>query len=127
MKVIHTVAEMRAARGGVPDLGLVPTMGYLHDGRLSLVRRAKVENTAVVASTFVNPTQFGPNQDLSRYPRDLPRDVGLLEAAGVDLVFVPDAAEIYPPGFDTRVEVGGVTEVLEGAVRPRHFAGVAAS
>ncbi len=125
MKVIHTIAEMRAARGGVPDLGLVPTMGYLHDGHLSLVRRAKAESTAVAVSIFVNPTQFGPNEDLSRYPRNLPRDLGLLEAAGVDLVFVPDAAEIYPPGFDTRVEVGGVTEVLEGAVRPGHFAGVA--
>jgi pantoate--beta-alanine ligase len=125
MKVIHTVAEMRAARGGVADLGLVPTMGYLHAGHLSLVAHAKAQSAAVAVSIFVNPTQFGPNEDLSRYPRDVPRDLGLLEAAGVDLVFVPDAAEIYPPGFDTRIEVGGVTKVLEGAVRPGHFAGVA--
>ena len=125
MKVIHTVAEMRAARAGVADLGLVPTMGYLHDGHLSLVARAKAESAAVAVSIFVNPTQFGPSEDLSRYPRDVPRDLGLLEAAGVDLVFVPDAAEMYPPGFGTTIEVGGVTEVLEGAVRPGHFAGVA--
>ncbi|HEV7384396.1 MAG TPA: pantoate--beta-alanine ligase [Phenylobacterium sp.] len=125
MKVIHTVAEMRAARAGGPDLGLVPTMGYLHDGHLSLVARAKAESAAIAVSIFVNPTQFGPSEDLSRYPRDVPRDLGLLEAAGADLVFVPDAAEIYPPGFDTKIEVGGVTDVLEGAVRPGHFAGVA--
>ncbi len=125
MKVIHTVAEMRAARAGVADLGLVPTMGYLHDGHLSLVARAKAESAAVAVSIFVNPTQFGPSEDLSRYPRDVPRDLGLLEAAGVDLVFVPDAAEMYPPGFGTTIEVGRVTEVLEGAVRPGHFAGVA--
>jgi pantoate--beta-alanine ligase len=125
MKVIHTVAEMRAARAGVADLGLVPTMGYLHAGHLSLVTRARAETTAVAASIFVNPTQFGANEDLSRYPRDLPRDLGLLEAAGVDFVFAPDAAEIYPPGFDTQILVGGVTDGLEGAVRPGHFAGVA--
>ncbi|WP_372786145.1 pantoate--beta-alanine ligase [Phenylobacterium sp.] len=125
MKVIHTVAEMRAARAGAGDLGLVPTMGYLHEGHLSLVRRAKTEGAATAVSIFVNPTQFGPNEDLGRYPRDLPRDLGLLEAEGVDLVFVPDAAEMYPPDFDARIEIGGVTEVLEGAVRPGHFAGVA--
>jgi pantoate--beta-alanine ligase len=125
MKVIHTVAEMRVARAGVADLGLVPTMGYLHDGHLSLVARAKAECSAVAVSIFVNPTQFGPSEDLGRYPRDVPRDLGLLEAAGVDMVFVPDAAEMYPSGFDTTIEVGGVTDVLEGAVRPGHFAGVA--
>jgi pantoate--beta-alanine ligase len=125
MKVIHTVAEMRMARAGAADLGLVPTMGYLHDGHLSLVARAKAECSAVAASIFVNPTQFGPSEDLSRYPRDVPRDLGLLEAAGVDFVFVPDAAEMYPPGFDATIEIGGVTDVLEGAVRPGHFAGVA--
>jgi pantoate--beta-alanine ligase len=125
MKVVRTVAEMRAARHAVGDLGLVPTMGYLHEGHLSLVARARAENAATAASIFVNPTQFGPNEDLARYPRDLPRDLALLEAAGVDLVFVPEAAEIYPPGFATAVEVRGVTDVLEGAVRPGHFAGVA--
>jgi pantoate--beta-alanine ligase len=125
MRVIHTVADMRAARAGSGDLGLVPTMGFLHEGHLSLVARARAESQTVAVSIFVNPTQFGPNEDLSRYPRDLPRDLQLLEAAGVDFAFVPEAAEIYPPGFDTHIVVGGVTDVLEGAVRPGHFAGVA--
>jgi len=125
MQVIETVAEFRAARAGLGDLGLVPTMGYLHEGHLSLVARARAECATVAVSIFVNPTQFGPNEDLARYPRDLPRDLGLLEAAGVDLVFAPPPAEVYPPGFDTVVEVRGVTDVLEGAVRPGHFAGVA--
>ncbi|WP_407072649.1 pantoate--beta-alanine ligase [Phenylobacterium sp.] len=126
MKVLTTVAEMRAARaelGG--DLGLVPTMGYLHEGHLSLVARSRADNPATAATIFVNPTQFAPNEDLARYPRDLPRDLGLLEAAGVDLVFAPQPAEMYPPGFDATVTIGGVTDVLEGAVRPGHFAGVA--
>jgi pantoate--beta-alanine ligase len=125
MRVLRTVAEMRAARAGLPDVGLVPTMGYLHAGHLSLVARAKAECGAVATSIFVNPTQFGPNEDLSRYPRDMPRDLAQLEAAGVDLVFAPEAEAMYPPGFDIRIEVSGVTEVLEGAVRPGHFSGVA--
>ena len=125
MQVIHTVAAMRAARACVADLSLVPTMGYLHEGHLSLVARAKADGAPVAASIFVNPTQFGPNEDLSRYPRDVPRDLELLEAAGVDFAFVPEASEMYPPEFDIRIEVGAVTEVLEGAVRPGHFAGVA--
>ena len=125
MRVIETVAEMRAARAGIGNLGLVPTMGYLHEGHLSLVTRAKAECDTVAASIFVNPTQFGPAEDLARYPRDLPRDLQLLEAAGVDLVFAPEPAQMYPPGFDTAIAVGGVTDVLEGAVRPGHFAGVA--
>ena len=125
MRVIETVAEFRAARAGAGDLGLVPTMGYLHDGHMSLVARAKAECAAVAVSIFVNPTQFAPNEDLARYPRDLPRDLGLLGPAGVDLVFAPAPQEIYPAGFDTTVEVRGVTDVLEGAVRPGHFAGVA--
>jgi len=125
MRVIETVAEFRTARAQAADLGLVPTMGYLHQGHLSLVAQAKAECSTVAVSIFVNPTQFGPNEDLARYPRDLPRDLGLLEAAGVDLVFAPQPAEVYPPGFDTVVEVRGVTDVLEGAVRPGHFAGVA--
>ncbi|HEX5263977.1 MAG TPA: pantoate--beta-alanine ligase [Phenylobacterium sp.] len=125
MRVINTVADMREARAGATDLGLVPTMGYLHEGHLSLVARAKAECGTTAVSIFVNPTQFAPNEDLARYPRDLPRDLGLLEAAGVDLVFAPEASEVYPTGFATSVEVGGVTDVLEGAVRPGHFAGVA--
>jgi pantoate--beta-alanine ligase len=125
MQVLKTVAAFRAARAGLGDLGLVPTMGFLHAGHLSLVERARAENPAVAASIFVNPTQFGPSEDLARYPRDLPRDLDLLEAAGVNLVFAPEAEEMYPPGFDLSIQVGGVTEVLEGAVRPGHFAGVA--
>src|ERR1700761_9075798 len=117
MKVIKTVAEFRAARGAIGDLGLVPTMGFLHAGHISLVERARAENPAVAATIFVNPTQFGPNEDLARYPRDLPRDLSLLEAAGCDLVFTPEPAEIYPQGFDAAIIVGGVTEGLEGAVR----------
>jgi pantoate--beta-alanine ligase len=125
MRVIHTIAAMREARATVSDLGLVPTMGYLHEGHLSLVTRARTESAAVAVSIFVNPSQFGPNEDLGRYPRDVPRDLCLLEAAGVDLVFVPDVAEMYPPGFETRIDVGGVADVLEGAARPGHFVGVA--
>jgi pantoate--beta-alanine ligase len=126
MKVLTTVADMRAARAELDgELGLVPTMGYLHEGHLSLVARSRAENPATTATIFVNPTQFAPSEDLARYPRDLPRDLGLLEAAGVDLVFAPEPAEMYPPGFDATVTIGGVTEVLEGAVRPGHFAGVA--
>ncbi|HEX3366582.1 pantoate--beta-alanine ligase [Phenylobacterium sp.] len=125
MQVLKTVAAFRAARAGCGDLGLVPTLGFLHEGHLSLVARARAENAAVAVSIFVNPTQFGPNEDLARYPRDLPRDLRLLEAAGVDLVFAPAPAEMYPPRFDLSIQVGGVTDVLEGAVRPGHFAGVA--
>ncbi|THD66909.1 pantoate--beta-alanine ligase [Phenylobacterium sp.] len=128
MQVLKTVAAFRAARAAraeVGDLGLVPTMGFLHEGHLSLVTRARAENTAVAASIFVNPTQFGPHEDLARYPRDLDRDLRLLEAAGADLVFTPEPAEMYPPGFDLSILVGGVTDVLEGAVRAGHFAGVA--
>ncbi len=125
MKVLKTVAQMRAARATTGDLGLVPTMGFLHAGHLSLVERARAENPAVAATIFVNPTQFGPNEDLARYPRDLPRDLAQLEAAGCDLVFTPEPTEMYPPGFDATITIGGVTDVLEGAVRPGHFAGVA--
>ena len=126
VRVVETVAAMRAARAALSgSVGLVPTMGYLHEGHLSLVRAARRENDAVVVSIFVNPTQFGPREDLSTYPRDLRRDLALLERESVDLVFAPDAAEVYPPGYGTYVEVGGVTERLEGAARPGHFRGVA--
>jgi pantoate--beta-alanine ligase len=127
MQVIETVAEMRAPRRALPSpVGFVPTMGYLHAGHLSLAQAARAECASVIASIFVNPTQFGPNEDLSRYPRDLPRDLDLLASAGVDLVFAPSAAEMYPAGFATWVEPGGVlTERLEAAARPGHFRGVA--
>ncbi|HEX3270673.1 MAG TPA: pantoate--beta-alanine ligase, partial [Ktedonobacterales bacterium] len=127
MRVIETVAEMRAARRAMASpVGFVPTMGYLHAGHLSLARAARAECATVVASIFVNPTQFGPSEDLSRYPRDLPGDLDLLASAGVDLVFAPSTAEIYPAGFVTHVEPGGVvTERLEAASRPGHFRGVA--
>lgn len=104
---------------------MVPTMGYLHDGHLALVDRARAECDAVVVSIFVNPTQFGPNEDLDAYPRDVDRDLALLEAAGVDLVFTPGVGDIYPSGAATWVDVGGVADVLEGAHRPGHFRGVA--
>lgn len=125
MQVVTTLAELRTARKGlVGSLGLVPTMGALHAGHLSLVRRAKKECTHVAVSIFVNPTQFGPKEDLSKYPRDLPRDLALLEAEGVDLVWTPTPADVYPPNFQTWVEVEGLTLPLEGAVRPGHFRGV---
>jgi len=127
MRVIETVAEMRAARRELASpVGFVPTMGYLHAGHLSLAQAARAESANVVTSIFVNPTQFGPNEDLSRYPRDLPRDLDLLTSAGVDLVFAPSAAEMYPTGFATYVEPGGIiSERLEAASRPGHFCGVA--
>lgn len=125
MKVVSTIAEVRAARADMPSLGLVPTMGFLHPGHLSLVKRAKAECGLAAASIFVNPTQFGPNEDFGRYPRARERDLALLEAEGCDLVFTPEVAEIYPQGFDASIEIGGVTEGLEGAARPGHFAGVA--
>jgi pantoate--beta-alanine ligase len=100
-------------------------MGFLHEGHLSLVRRAREDNASVVVSIFVNPTQFGPNEDLQSYPRDMPRDLSLLQQAGVDAVFAPEPAEMYPPGFNTWVTVEGITSRLEGATRPGHFRGVA--
>jgi pantoate--beta-alanine ligase len=106
-------------------LGLVPTMGALHDGHLSLVRHARANNESMVASIFVNPTQFGPSEDFASYPRSLQRDLELLEAEGTDLVFVPPPSEVYPEGFDTWIEPGTVAEGMEGAARPGHFRGVA--
>ena len=129
MEVVKTVQEMvRASQewANNAQIGFVPTMGYLHHGHLSLVRRARAENSLLVASIFVNPTQFGPQEDLERYPRDLPRDLRLLEAEGTDLVFSPSPDQIYPPGFVTYVEpTGTLTAVCEGAHRPGHFRGVA--
>ncbi len=125
MKIVTTLPELRAARRTLPGpVGFVPTMGYLHAGHISLVQAAKAECASVTASIFVNPAQFGPNEDLARYPRDLPRDLSLLEAAGVDLVWTPTVDVMYPPGFQTWVEVEGLTRPLEGEVRPGHFRGV---
>jgi pantoate--beta-alanine ligase len=126
MRVVETVADLRAAlQGADQPVGLVPTMGYLHEGHLSLVTRARSESGTVVLSIFVNPTQFGPNEDFSRYPRDLPRDLKLADEAGVDLVFVPLVDEMYPPGDRTFVEVSVLQDQWEGASRPGHFRGVA--
>ncbi|RRR70690.1 MAG: pantoate--beta-alanine ligase [Candidatus Viridilinea halotolerans] len=125
MQLITTIAAMRTARADVANLGFVPTMGYLHEGHLSLVRRAKAECGCVAVSIFVNPTQFRPNEDFGRYPRDLERDLALLAAEAVDFVFAPDAAAIYPEGFGTYVVLPAADEFLEGAARPNHFRGVA--
>jgi len=126
MRIAATIAEVRAWRSQAPEpVGLVPTMGYLHSGHRSLVERARSENRSVAVSLFVNPTQFGPQEDLASYPRDFERDRDLLEAAGCDLLFAPQAAELYPAGCETRVDVGSVATPLEGARRPGHFAGVA--
>jgi pantoate--beta-alanine ligase len=122
---LTTVAEVRAWRAGRTQVGFVPTMGFLHEGHMALVRQARAECGAVVASLFVNPLQFGPGEDFDRYPRALENDLGMLQAAGVAAVFTPGVAELYPPGFGTRVEPGAVAAPLEGAVRPGHFAGVA--
>lgn len=105
-------------------VGFVPTMGYLHQGHLALVRQARAENPSVVVSIFVNPVQFGPHEDFNKYPRDPQRDLALLEKEKTDIVFMPSAAEMYPPHFNSRVEVEKVTERLEGASRPGHFRGV---
>ena len=126
MRIIEDGQEMaQACREACRPLGLVPTMGALHDGHLALVRRAKQENQRLVVSIFVNPTQFSQTDDLSRYPRDLDRDLTLLREEGVDLVYAPSPQEIYPPGFDTWVEPGALADRLEGAARPGHFRGVA--
>jgi len=128
VRVVRTIAELRAllepSRAG-SELGLVPTMGAYHEGHLSLFRAAREECELVVASLFVNPSQFGPGEDLAAYPRDEARDAELAETAGVDVLFVPAVEEIYPPGFATWVEVEGLSDVLEGEFRPGHFRGVA--
>jgi pantoate--beta-alanine ligase len=121
MKIVRTAAELPRA----DELGLVPTMGAFHDGHLALFRAARAENELVVASLFVNPAQFGKGEDLERYPRDEERDAALAEEAGVDVLYVPSADEIYPPGFETWVEVERLGSLLEGEHRPGHFRGVA--
>ncbi|NPA27118.1 MAG: pantoate--beta-alanine ligase [Chloroflexi bacterium] len=125
MRVVTTLEDLRRARAALPEpVGFVPTMGYLHEGHLALVRCARRENASVVVSIFVNPTQFGPDEDLATYPRDLERDLALLEAEGVDLVWTPTPEVMYPPGFQTWVTVEELTRELEGAYRPGHFRGV---
>lgn len=125
MKLIESPSELRAALSDAPSVGLVPTMGYLHDGHASLIRRARAENDLVVVSVFVNPLQFGRGEDLGRYPRDLPRDQRVAEDAGADVLFTPSVDTMYPAGFATRVEVQGPGDGFEGASRPGHFSGVA--
>jgi pantoate--beta-alanine ligase len=126
MNVVVSLEDLRVARGQLTDpLGLVPTMGFLHEGHLSLVRAARGECASVAASIFVNPTQFGPDEDLSTYPRDLDRDLAMLEAEGVDLVWTPTEDVMYPQGFQTWVTIEDVTRPLEGAHRAGHFRGVA--
>ena len=128
METIHTIEwtkqVARQARAEGRPIGFVPTMGALHEGHLSLVRAAVVESRPVIASIFVNPTQFGAGEDFQKYPRTFDRDSKILEDAGVDYLFAPDAAEIYPPGFRTWVNVEGLSDRLEGKARPGHFCGV---
>ena len=129
MKVVRTVADLRSALspgpGRVPSIGLVPTMGALHAGHLSLIAAARADCEQVVLSLFVNPAQFGRGEDLEKYPRDEARDIATAEAAGVDLLFAPKPEQIYPDGFDTWIDPGKVATYLEGTARPGHFRGVA--
>ncbi|HTK77516.1 MAG TPA: pantoate--beta-alanine ligase [Gemmataceae bacterium] len=129
IEVVHTIADTRpavaAARAAGQTIGLVPTMGALHEGHASLIRVAKHRCPFVVVSIFVNPAQFGPQEDLSRYPRTLSEDLALCEREGATLIFAPEPSEIYPEGFRTYVEVHELQDVLEGASRPGHFRGVA--
>jgi pantoate--beta-alanine ligase len=128
MRICRTKADMRALvrawRQSGETTAVVPTMGYLHDGHLSLVRKAKIEADRVVTTIFVNPTQFGPNEDLVTYPRDEDRDLALLRAEAVDAVFMPSVDEMYGAGGDTFVEVPGLSAILQGSLRPGHFRGV---
>jgi pantoate--beta-alanine ligase len=124
--LLRTRAELRAALAAAPrPVGLVPTMGWLHEGHRSLMQRAHAENATTVVTIFVNPRQFGDPADLEKYPRSEARDLAMCTDEGVDIVFAPGVEEIYPPGFDTLVSVGAVAEPLEGAARPGHFDGVA--
>jgi len=127
--IIRDVREMRQTaerlRVNGKRIGVVPTMGYLHEGHLSLIRIARMKCDVVVTTLFVNPTQFGPNEDFSRYPRSFERDLSLAKSAGTDYLFAPEASQIYPTGYTSYVDVEGITGVLEGKSRPGHFRGVA--
>jgi pantoate--beta-alanine ligase len=126
MEIVRTIDDaVRAARALPRPLGLVPTMGALHDGHLALVARARATCASVMATIFVNPLQFGPNEDFAKYPRAFPADARRLEAAGVDVLFAPSVAEMYPTGFDTTVDPGAIGTRYEGSLRPGHFRGVA--
>jgi pantoate--beta-alanine ligase len=126
MRTVITLNELRSARSGLREpVGLVPTMGFLHEGHLSLVRLARAGCASVVVSIFVNPAQFGPNEDLAAYPRDLERDLDLLQKEGAQLVWMPAPQDMYPPGYQTWIDVEEVTQRLEGSMRPGHFRGVA--
>jgi len=125
VKIVRTIADASGLLTRDGTVGLVPTMGGFHEGHLALFRAARAENDVVVASLFVNPAQFGANEDLAAYPRDEKRDAELAEAAGVDILFAPSAEELYPPGFQTWVEVEQLGRTLEGEFRPGHFRGVA--
>src|SRR5688572_4644307 len=126
MDVVETIAEYRKARAALKgSVGFWPTLGFIHAGHLSIGDAARKENDNVVVSIFVNPTQFGPNEDFKTYPRDLDRDLGMLRDQGTDIVFTPSVEEMYPEGMSTFVDVGPITELLEGASRPGHFRGVA--
>jgi pantoate--beta-alanine ligase len=126
MEVVEMIDELRKVRTGlIQPVGLVPTMGFLHEGHLSLVRRAREECQSVVVSIYVNPSQFGPQEDLAKYPRDLSRDLALLRAENVDLVWTPNDMIMYPHGYQTWVTLEHVTKPLEGAIRIWHFRGVA--
>ena len=129
MNIYHTIAETRRfvkeARQAGKTVGFVPTMGYFHDGHLELMRQAKAQCDLVIVSIFVNPTQFGPNEDFAKYPRDMERDAQMAGTVGVDVIFNPEPAEIYPAGYCTYVDVEGITDKLCGLSRPGHFRGVA--
>jgi pantoate--beta-alanine ligase len=126
MQIVKTIAEMKALRQQLKGVvGFVPTMGYLHAGHVALVKRARLENSTVIVSIYVNPAQFGPREDFGAYPRDLDRDLELLRKEGTDVVFVPSDKEMYPSQFSSWVDVEKVTTRLEGASRPGHFRGVA--
>jgi pantoate--beta-alanine ligase len=125
MKIVETVPDLREMRRALPgSVGFVPTMGYLHEGHLTLVRRAQQENSSVILSIFVNPTQFGPHEDFNNYPRNIERDLISLERLNPDIVFIPSKEEIYPADFSSWIEIGDISQKLEGKYRPGHFKGV---
>jgi pantoate--beta-alanine ligase len=125
MEIAKTISRMKALRRDLTgSVGFVPTMGYLHQGHISLVKQAKTDNSAAVVSIFVNPAQFGPHEDFKKYPRNLEHDLDLLKEANTDIVFIPSDEEMYPPGFNSWIDVQKITEQLEGEQRPGHFKGV---